>query len=43
VDAAWAGVFALLPEHRQLFFQGLQGVDSFDTNPHKGLLVGWEW
>ena len=37
------GSVCLLPEQRQLFFRGLEGVDSFDTNPHKGLLVGWEW
>ena len=35
VDAAWAGVFALLPELRQPHFRGLELADSFATNPHK--------
>lgn len=36
MDAAWAGVFALLPEQRELHFGGMDRVDSFDVNPHKG-------
>lgn len=43
VDAAWAGCFALLPEVRERYFQGLEGVDSFIMNPHKGLLVNYGW
>ena len=34
VDSAFAGSAALLPELRH-HFDGLELVDSFDTNPHK--------
>ena len=43
MDAAWAGCFAVLPEVRQAYFQGLEGAESFITNPHKGLLVNYGW
>lgn len=43
VDAAYAGVFACLPDQHDLYFQGLEGVDSFSTNPHKGMLVTFDW
>ncbi|KAL6777837.1 hypothetical protein ACKKBG_A15860 [Auxenochlorella protothecoides x Auxenochlorella symbiontica] len=42
VDAAYAGVFACLPDQHDLYFQGLEGVDSFSTNPHKGMLVTFD-
>lgn len=41
MDAAWAGTFAVLPELRH-HFQGLELADSFDTNPHKGLLTNFD-
>ena len=34
VDAAFAGVYAVLPELRH-HFDGLDGCDSFSTNAHK--------
>lgn len=43
MDAAWAGAFAILPEQREEHFGGLEGADSYDVNPHKALLCGWEW
>ena len=43
MDAAWAGAFAILPEQREAHFRGLEGADSYDVNPHKALLCGWEW
>ena len=43
MDAAWAGAFAVLPEQRELHFRGIDEADSFDLNPHKALLCGWEW
>lgn len=43
VDAAWAGAFAILPAQREAHFRGLEGADSYDVNPHKALLCGWEW
>ncbi|KAI7846406.1 hypothetical protein COHA_000116 [Chlorella ohadii] len=42
VDAAWAGAFAILPAQREAHFRGLEGADSYDVNPHKALLCGWE-
>jgi len=41
VDAAYAGVAAVLPEMRP-HFDGLELADSFDTNPHKWLLVNFD-
>ncbi len=38
VDAAYAGVTALLPEMRH-FFRGVEKADSFVVNPHKWLFV----
>ncbi|MCX7798684.1 MAG: pyridoxal-dependent decarboxylase [Melioribacter sp.] len=38
VDAAYAGVTAMLPEMRQ-YFQGIENADSIVTNPHKWLFV----
>lgn len=44
VDSAWAGVYGMLPEvQEQGWFQGLELADSFDTNPHKGLLTNFDW
>lgn len=34
MDAAFAGVYALLPELRH-HFDGMEGCDSFSTNAHK--------
>jgi len=34
VDAAYAGTTAVLPELRH-HFDGLEGCDSYSTNPHK--------
>lgn len=42
VDAAYAGSFALIPELHQKYFCGIEKVDSYDMNPHKGLLTGWD-
>ena len=33
----------MLPELREHYFQGLDKVDSYDFNPHKGMLTGWDW
>ncbi|KAL4443850.1 hypothetical protein ABPG75_011587 [Micractinium tetrahymenae] len=41
VDAAYAGTFGLLPELSS-HFEGLELADSFDTNPHKGLLTNFD-
>jgi aromatic-L-amino-acid decarboxylase len=41
VDAAWAGVAALCPEHRHLL-DGVELVDSFCTNAHKWLLTAFD-
>jgi aromatic-L-amino-acid decarboxylase len=41
VDAAWAGVAAVLPELRWLN-DGLDAVDSYCTNPHKWLLTNFD-
>ena len=41
VDAAWAGVAALCPEHRGLL-DGVQLADSFCTNAHKWLLTAFD-
>lgn len=41
VDAAWAGTSGLLPE-MQHYFAGLDQVDSYDTNPTKGLLINFD-
>ena len=34
IDAAFAGVTAMLPEMQQ-YFEGLELADSFNTNAHK--------
>jgi aromatic-L-amino-acid decarboxylase len=41
VDAAWAGVAALCPEHRSLL-DGVELVDSFCTDAHKWLLTAFD-
>ena len=41
VDAAWAGVAAVVPELRWLN-DGLAAVDSYATNPHKWLLTNFD-
>ncbi|MGD9532107.1 MAG: aspartate aminotransferase family protein, partial [Pseudonocardia sp.] len=41
VDAAWAGVAALCPEHRHLL-DGVERADSFCTNAHKWLLTAFD-
>jgi aromatic-L-amino-acid/L-tryptophan decarboxylase len=41
VDAAWAGVAAVVPELRWLN-AGLDAVDSYCTNPHKWLLTNFD-
>jgi aromatic-L-amino-acid decarboxylase len=41
VDAAWAGVAALCPEHRHLL-DGVELVDSFCTDAHKWLLTAFD-
>jgi aromatic-L-amino-acid/L-tryptophan decarboxylase len=42
VDAAWAGVAAVCPEHRERLLRGLHLVDSVVTNPHKWLLTTFD-
>ena len=43
VDAAYAGIFALLPELRlPMGTAGLARANSFATNAHKGLLVNFD-
>lgn len=41
VDAAWAGVAAVCPEHRT-HLAGVESADSFVTNPHKWLLTTFD-
>jgi aromatic-L-amino-acid decarboxylase len=41
VDAAWAGVAALCPEHRYLL-DGVEGADSFCTDAHKWLATAFD-
>ena len=41
VDAAWAGVAAVVPELRWLV-DGVDQADSFCTNPHKWLLTNFD-
>jgi aromatic-L-amino-acid decarboxylase len=41
VDAAWAGVAAVVPELRWLN-DGLDDADSYATNPHKWLLTNFD-
>jgi aromatic-L-amino-acid decarboxylase len=41
VDAAWAGVATVVPELRWLN-DGLDGADSYATNPHKWLLTNFD-
>ena len=41
VDAAWAGVAALCPEHRWLL-DGVERADSFCTDAHKWLLTAFD-
>ena len=41
VDAAWAGVAALCPEHRDLL-DGVELADSFCTDAHKWLLTAFD-
>ncbi|MEU6698270.1 pyridoxal-dependent decarboxylase [Pseudonocardia sp. NPDC046786] len=41
VDAAWAGVAALCPEHRWVL-DGVAGADSFCTDAHKWLLTAFD-
>ena len=41
VDAAWAGVAAVCPEHRA-HLAGVEHADSFVTNPHKWLLTTFD-
>lgn len=41
VDAAWAGVAALCPEHRGLL-EGVEHADSFCTDAHKWLLTAFD-
>ncbi len=42
VDAAWAGVAAVAPEFRARLHGGLDGADSYATNPHKWLLTNFD-
>jgi aromatic-L-amino-acid decarboxylase len=42
VDAAWAGVAAVCPEHRQRLTRGLHLARSVVTNPHKWLLTTFD-
>jgi aromatic-L-amino-acid decarboxylase len=41
VDAAYAGVAAICPEHRWLH-EGVELADSYATNPHKWLLTNFD-
>jgi aromatic-L-amino-acid/L-tryptophan decarboxylase len=41
VDAAYAGVAAICPEHRSAL-EGLEYADSFATNCHKWLLTNFD-
>lgn len=42
VDAAWAGVAAVVPEFRDQLNAGLELADSYATNPHKWLLTNFD-
>ncbi|PVG83866.1 aspartate aminotransferase family protein [Nocardioides gansuensis] len=42
VDAAWAGVAAVCPEHRDRLMRGVHLARSFVTNPHKWLLTTFD-
>lgn len=42
VDAAWAGSAFICPELRAGRLDGVEGVDSFDFNPHKWLRVPFD-
>ncbi len=42
VDAAWAGVAAVCPEHRDTLTRGLHLAQSLVTNPHKWLLTTFD-
>ncbi|EON24069.1 aromatic-L-amino-acid decarboxylase [Nocardioides sp. CF8] len=42
VDAAWAGVAAVCPEHRDRLLSGVHLADSIVTNPHKWLLTTFD-
>ncbi|RCK68397.1 aspartate aminotransferase family protein [Desertihabitans brevis] len=42
VDAAWAGVAALLPEHADVNTGVAEHADSYVTNPHKWLLTTFD-
>ena len=42
VDAAWAGVAAVCPEHRDALTRGLHLAQSLVTNPHKWLLTTFD-
>lgn len=42
VDAAWAGVAAVCPEHREVLTRGLHLARSVVTNPHKWLLTTFD-
>mmetsp|Transcript_11451 Transcript_11451/g.20219 ORF Transcript_11451/g.20219 Transcript_11451/m.20219 type:complete len:510 (-) Transcript_11451:379-1908(-) len=42
VDAAYAGSAAICEEQRELYFTGLEDVDSYSFNPHKWLLTGFD-
>lgn len=42
VDAAWAGVAAVCPEHRDRLLSGVHLAQSIVTNPHKWLLTTFD-
>lgn len=42
VDAAWAGVAAVCPEHRDVLAGVAEHADSLVTNPHKWLLTTFD-
>lgn len=42
VDAAWAGVAAVCPEHRWIHRGVAEHADSYVTNPHKWLLTTFD-
>ena len=42
VDAAWAGVAAVCPEHRERLTRGLHLASSVVTNPHQWLLTTFD-
>jgi aromatic-L-amino-acid decarboxylase len=42
VDAAWAGVAAVCPEHRDTLTRGVHLAQSLVTNPHKWLLTTFD-